>query len=117
MVAIRIDVYHHVHEVEDSSTLGMILNGIHQLEKKMSLADDKITQFKADVDAKFAVLSGALDNIAADEARILAQLQTIPPADLSPESQSTLAAVVTQLTAMADRSQTLADSIPDPSTV
>ena len=95
------------------SSTDQILAGIARLEKSMSAADTKITQFKAAVDAKFAVLSASLDNIAADEANILAQLKAIPPADLSPESQASLAAVVTQLTAMADRSQALADSIPD----
>lgn len=106
-------------------TNSKILTKLTALEKHMSLQDDKIAAFKASTDTKLAALGTSLDtiasaqtNIAADEAALLAKLNTLD--DLSPASQAVLNEVTTGLTAIVTRSESaasslksLADSLPD----
>ncbi len=73
--------------------------------------DEAIAAFQAASAAEFANLDTALDNIAADEKKILDQLQTL--GQLSPENQGKLDNAITALKARVAKTQALADSIPD----
>lgn len=93
----------------------------------MSEQDKKIAEFKASMDAQLATLGKTLDdqaaaqsNIAADEQAILKKLEQINEQDLSPANQAVLADLLSQVTAVAQKSQAqadslkaLADSLPD----
>jgi uncharacterized coiled-coil protein SlyX len=124
----RIDVYHHFPEkLADDSKVLLILQRLVDLETHMSKQDDAIDAAVAAANEKFTAIGSSLDtmaaaqtNIAADEAKILAELKTVPTSDLTPENQAKLNGVISGLAALADRSaaqatafQTLADSLPD----
>lgn len=117
----RLDVF--FHNFEDDAILRALLN----LERHMSEQDKKIAEFKASMDAQLATLGKTLDdqaaaqsNIAADEQAILKKLGEINEQDLSPANQAVLADLLSQVTAVAQKSQAqadslkaLADSLPD----
>lgn len=82
----------------------------------MSLQDDKIDAFVATMNAANTKTSAALDNIAADEAKLQADLAVAiagAAGDLSQASMDKLNAISTAFSAQADKIQTVADAIPD----
>ncbi len=81
----------------------------------MSKFDDFVTASTAANGA----LSAALDNIVADEANVLQQLQDLKnqvgqgTGTLTPAQEASLDAAITQLNASVTKAQSIASSIPD----
>lgn len=116
MFEVTIHHYHHIVPAPpgDSKLLEEIVARLVGLENHMSQQDEKIAAFEAAANTKLAALGAAIGNISADEAKILADLQVINTnQELTPENQAKLDAVLDSLSTAVDKSQALADSLPD----
>lgn len=78
-----------------------------------------VTDFAAAVQIQFDVVNTALDNIAVDETNLAKQIQDLKDqiavggSVLTPEDQAALNLVVTNATALATKTKTTADAVPD----
>lgn len=116
MVRIEVHHYHHIVPASsgDSKLFEEIVARLVGLEKHMSKQDDASQAFQDQANAKLADLGKALDNISADEAKILADLQAVnASAELTPDNQAKLDAVLASLTDRVAKTQAIADSLPD----
>lgn len=78
-----------------------------------------ISAFKTAVDQAFAQVNANLDNIQADETALAKQITDLQAqiaaggSSLTPEDQASLDAAVASATALAARTKTIADAVPD----
>lgn len=89
---------------------------LQKLEDHMSLQDDKIDAFVTQQNATNAATATALDNIAADEAKLQADLAAAiagAAGDLSTANMAKLQAVADAGAAQTAKIQAIADAIPD----
>lgn len=105
IIEFRLDVYHHF--PPDNTLLRAIAN----LEQHMSKQDDAINALQTAFDGFKTDISASLDNISADEANILAQLNALD--GLSPANQAKVDQIVADMGALATKTKGIADSIPD----
>lgn len=79
----------------------------------------QVADFKTKVDAAFASVNTALDNIVTDETGLAKQIQDLKdiiaagPITLDPASQAALDAVSASADALLARTKSIADSVPD----
>lgn len=99
------------HGGEDSKLLRQILKELGVLGEKMSKQDDSIKVLSDAFEGFKTDVSASLDNIAADEAGILAKLNALD--GLTPENQAKVDSIVADFAVMSAKVKTLADSIPD----
>lgn len=90
------------------------MDALAGLERRVT---NELNAFKAQVDAAFAGVNTALDNIQQDEANLNQQIQDLKAqladAPLTPAAQALLDSIATEAQAMVNRSQTIAAAVPD----
>lgn len=93
---------------------------VRLLEKGVSLLmtiDERIAAFKTSMDTVLAKISSGLDNIQQDETNLLQKISDLQAAlggaDLTAEQQAALQAVQDAGDALATRTQSVADAVPD----
>lgn len=93
------------------------------VEKGTEKIMSKITDFAMAVQTQFDTVTGSLDNIVADEANLAKQIQDLKDqiaaggSTLTPTDQAALDLVVTNATALAAKTKSVADNVPDLPTV
>lgn len=117
---LKLDVYIHNAESDEPGTtlaekLDRLVTEVKRIGKLMATQNESIAALKAAVETFKAAVTAGLDNIAKDEAAILAKLATL--GDLSPENQAVVDSVVSDLNAVKTRVEELAASIPDETVV
>jgi predicted phage tail protein len=81
----------------------------------MALQDDQVQAFSDAVTAQLQQIGTSLDNIAADEANLLKQIQDLQAnaGELTPDNQAKLQTIIDAATAMAQKTSGIADNVPD----
>jgi hypothetical protein len=92
---------------------------LKKIRKDIKKVMSKVIDFAAAATAALAQANVSLDNIIVDETNLAKQIQDLKDqiangeSVLSVEDQAALNAVVVSATALADRTKTAADSVPD----
>lgn len=92
-----------------------VLQLLVQIEGKIDQMSQQVEDFKKAVDAAFKDISDSLDNIVKDEEGLAKQIADFIAAQgsLSPPDLATLTTIAQNAVAMADRTKSIADNVPD----
>lgn len=112
----KIEIHVHVYGLPSAEEASQIITTLRVLEAKMSKLDDQIQQFVTDTKAAFTAVQSSLENIAADEDRLSAQIEELKSSatELSADNTAKLADILSTAQAMAQRSAAIAANVPEP---
>jgi uncharacterized phage infection (PIP) family protein YhgE len=103
----------------DNLHLHVDVKTLHNITNQGDEIMSAISDFKTAVDEAFGQVNAGLDNIQADETTLAQQIADLKTqigsgsSTLTPEDQAALDAIVTNANAMAARTKSIADSVPD----